>query len=139
MNNKQRQAVNYSEALKAKYASHPQIRRIARHRQVMELIGLTSITRIVLVLVSDSRCKNVMSQANIIRVWGRFFSYKINSIPPNLMMAALIRCFVLIYSPQFTRDLTIPIVESRYCCKKSTCVQVAKKIEIRCHRLFIHP
>lgn len=26
--------MNYSEALKEKYATHPQIRRIARHRQV---------------------------------------------------------------------------------------------------------
>uniref|UniRef100_A0A8D8UIM1 DDB1- and CUL4-associated factor 13 n=1 Tax=Cacopsylla melanoneura TaxID=428564 RepID=A0A8D8UIM1_9HEMI len=34
MNTKQRQAVHYTEALKAKYASHPQVRRIARHRQV---------------------------------------------------------------------------------------------------------
>ncbi|KAI5735816.1 hypothetical protein M8J77_022992 [Diaphorina citri] len=34
VNNKQRQALDYSESLKQKYAHHPQIRRIARHRQV---------------------------------------------------------------------------------------------------------
>lgn len=34
MKPRERAALNYSEALKEKYASHPQIRRIKRHRQV---------------------------------------------------------------------------------------------------------
>nr|CAD7569966.1 unnamed protein product [Timema californicum] len=35
---REKTALNYSEALKEKFASHPQIRRIARHRQVPKMI-----------------------------------------------------------------------------------------------------
>lgn len=31
---RERRAINYAEALKEKFASHPQVRRIARHRHV---------------------------------------------------------------------------------------------------------
>lgn len=34
MKSRERAAINYSEALKEKFASHPEIRRIARHRQI---------------------------------------------------------------------------------------------------------
>lgn len=34
MKPRERTALNYSEALKEKFANHPQIRRIARHRHV---------------------------------------------------------------------------------------------------------
>lgn len=35
---REKAALNYSEALKEKYASHPQIKRIKRHRQVPQHI-----------------------------------------------------------------------------------------------------
>lgn len=34
MKPREKAALNYSEALKEKFASHPQVRRIAKHRQV---------------------------------------------------------------------------------------------------------
>lgn len=34
MKPREKRALNYSEALKEKYASHPEIKRIKRHRQV---------------------------------------------------------------------------------------------------------
>lgn len=38
MKPRERAALNYNQALKEKYASHPQIKRIARHRQVPQHI-----------------------------------------------------------------------------------------------------
>lgn len=35
---RERAAINYSDALKEKFAAHPQIRRIAQHRQVPKYI-----------------------------------------------------------------------------------------------------